>query len=160
MGMEGHGFYEDAEDRFQESHPAATVCFRNEASTKRQVKLVYNARASIVFMDDSGQEMGIGIAEACWRGDLRNIDFVLEETQCVVVAILLKDGTFTCPSIRRTRTQWGDGLTTEVQRFDAYPKTIEVRLIKENDLLLEPCVFDFSIVDGRPALKQRPSHSQ
>jgi hypothetical protein len=157
MGMDGHGFYEDADNRFGESLPAAMVCFRNEASTERQVKIVFNARASIVFMDDKDQEMGIGIPETCWLGDLRNIDFTLERTQCAVVAVLLKDGTFTCPYIRRIRSQWGDGLVTEIQRFDAYPKTIEVRLIKENDLLLV-CVFDLSIVGGRPVLKQRPAH--
>jgi hypothetical protein len=160
MGMDGHGFYEDAEKRFGESLSAAMICFRNEASAGRQVKLVYNARASIVFMDDSGQEMGIGIAEACWLGALRNIDFPLEQTQCAIVAILLPDGTFTCPYVRRTHAHWGEGLPTEIQRLDACPKKIEVRLIKENELLLEPCIFDLSVVEGQPVLKQRPAPSR
>jgi hypothetical protein len=160
MGMDGHGFYEDAESRFGGSLPAAIVCFRNEASTARQVQVVYNARASVAFMDDSGQEMGLGIAETCWLGELRNINFPLEQTQCAIVAILLPDGTITCPYVHHTQAHWGEALLTEMQRFDAHPKTIEVRLVEENDLLLEPCVFDFSIVEGRPVLKQRPTHSR
>jgi len=121
---------------------------------------VYNARASVAFMDDSGQEMGLGIAETCWLGELRNINFPLEQTQCAIVAILLPDGTITCPYVHHTQAHWGEALLTEMQRFDAHPKTIEVRLVEENDLLLEPCVFDFSIVEGRPVLKQRPTHSR
>lgn len=154
-GISGYGFYEDAEGSHRESNSAAIICFRNEALPDRKVRLVYNVKASIVFTDDVGQEMGTGIAEACWVGDLRDVDFPLQRTNCAIVALVTQNGVFTCPYIRRTRSQWGDGLTVDFYRLDKLPKAIEVRLIHGTELLLPPCIFDFSVSEGKPIVQRR-----
>jgi hypothetical protein len=159
LGMEGHGFYEDADGRFPESLNGVMVCFRNESSVEKKVAAVFDVRASISFLDDSGFEIGTGISEACWAGDLGRINFDVEKSHCVIVALVFKDGTLHCPYLHHVHTNWGAGLLTEFYILKARPKTIEVRLIRETDLLLAPCVFDFSMVDGQPILKERPSLS-
>jgi len=160
LGMDGHGFYEDGEGRSPESVDGAMVCFRNESSVEKKVAAVLNVRASISFLDESGVEIGTGISEACWLGDLRKINFYIENSHCVIVALMFKNGTLHCPYLRHVHTNWGEGLLTEFYILKVRPKTVELRLIRENELLLAPCVFDFSIIDGQPILKQRPSLSQ
>lgn len=149
MGMDGLGFYEQYGE-----HDAAIVCFRNETSTSKKVAAVRNVRAAIAFFDKTGQEMGTGIAEACWLGDFRSLDFIVEQSHCTV-AVIVVDGKVTCPYIRRVPSRWGDQCTTDVYHLDEAPKRIEIRLIKGNDLLLPPCIFDLSVQDGKPILKQR-----
>lgn len=154
-GHEGGRFYDDIERRFSESIPGAFVCFRNEADEGKDVAPAFDVRASLLFLDGSGQEMGTGIADACWLGDLRPIDFRVEDNHCVVVLLLLSNGAVVCPYRQQVTTSWGGGLRIDTYKLDVVPKTIEVRLVAENDLLLPPCAFDVSMVDGRPIVKQR-----
>lgn len=52
---------------------------------------------------------------------------------------------------------WGGGYRVDSYELPVAPKTIEIRLIAENNLLLPPCAFDVSMVDGRPILTQTDS---
>ncbi|SRR6266481_2151986 len=157
QGIHGNGWYDDPKHESQESVPGAVVCFRNEAQHGKDVAAVFDVRASVTFLDDSGQEMGTGITEACWLGDSGDIDFRLEENHCVVVLLVLRNKSLICPYKQYVTTSWGGGLRIDAYELFEAPKTIEIRLISKNDLLLPPCAFDVSMVDGRPILKQRPS---
>jgi hypothetical protein len=134
----------------------AKVCFKNHSSdeTLKTVAEPYDVRASLTFLDGAGQQIGTGISEACWTGDLRQINFGVEDAHCVVV-LLMVGPEFVCPYLRRTHAHWGEGIVMDAFKFDAMPKTIVIRLLEDNSLLLPPCYFDVAMSDGKLALKQR-----
>jgi hypothetical protein len=150
LGMDGLGFYETYGE-----HQSAVVCFRNETSVQKKVAAVKNVRASISFFAKAGDEMGTGIAEACWLGDFRSIDFIVEQSHCMI-AVAVINGKIVSPYIRRIPSRWGDHCVTDFYEFDESPARIEIRLIKGSDLLLPPNVFDCSVEGGKPLLKVRP----
>lgn len=154
-GLNGSGWYEDSSKNSMNA-VGAKVCFKNHSSdeTSKTVAKPYDIRASLTFLDESGQEIGTGISEACWTGDLRQINFGVEEAHCIVVLLMVGEQ-FICPYLRRTRSHWGDGIVMDAFKFDAMPKTVVIRLLEDNSPLLPPCYFDVAMSDGKLALKQR-----
>jgi hypothetical protein len=145
----------EGKDLLQNDPYAVIASFRNEPVVGKRVASVY-ARACIVFRNASGEEIGAGISEACWLGDSTSptVEFSVGESHKVILA-LFSDGTLLCPYRRITHNHWGQGIETEHYRLDKDAlKTIEVRIVHREELLLEPIVFDFSIIDGRPAIKR------
>jgi hypothetical protein len=146
------GFYESDS---QNDALASIACFRNELSPSRRVAPAFDIRACIIYRDSVGQEIGTGISEACWMGDLRRINFPVGESNCVILVISLADGNLFSPFLRHTRSGWGNGIVTDTYPLNVNLKTIDLRLIRGNDLLLEPIVFDFGTDQNRPIVKQR-----
>lgn len=154
-GLNGSGWYEDS-NKNSMNVVGAKVCFKNHSSddTLKSVAEPYDVRASLTFLDGAGQAIGTGISEACWTGDLRQINFGVEDAHCVVVLLMVGEQ-FMCPYLRRTHGHWGEGIVTDALKFDAMPKTVVIRLLEDNNPLLPPCYFDVAMSDGKLALKQR-----
>lgn len=145
-------FYESQRD----GDPWGVVaCFRNEPSPGQEVMEADSVRATIIYRDKEGRELGI-VPRACWLQDYSDTtDVPVGESRCAVLAICRPGGEMVAPWRRRARAAEAGGsdvVTTEAYKFDPRVGVIEMRIMAEsNELLLPPLVFDFSVIDGRPA---------
>jgi len=147
------GFYEsnDPEDFY-----AIKACFRNESAASRKVAPVYGVRAAIIYRNGEKQELGNGIADACWIGDPGRIDFPLDQSHCVILAIVGGDGVIGNFYRRSVHAHWGMGTVIESYRIAEELKSIEVRLLGGEEPLIKPILFDFSLIDGKPEVRVPP----
>jgi len=153
---EGEVFYESPD---QNDPRAIIACFRNEPTSSRKVIDADYVRAQIVYRDNQEQEIGNGVASACWLDNRADaVDFHLGESHCVLLG-LLQEGRLVVPAKRRKRHWDGDTISLENHTFNGVAR-IEVRIIGEdNDLLLAPLVLNFSITNGEPHISVRPQET-
>lgn len=155
-GMAGFHFAED-----QSKSNAAVVCIKNK-SRDREVAEMHDVRAALTFRDDKGQEIGGGIAQACWvdRG-LGNASFDLEETRCVILVVLQRDAKgkvvdVSAPYIKQHTTDFGVASTVERYDLNEILSTVDLVLLSGNSRVMEPMTFEFVGENGRPAIRLRP----
>ena len=132
---------------------ALVACFRNEPSGERRVSDELSVTANLVFRDAEGQELGEGIARACWlEHGGASVDFDVGHSRCAVLMVVAgADNPIFVPYKTRVRVNHRLAFVTEAFKFDHPPATIELRLLSSrNELLLPAMVFDFSLVDGVP----------
>jgi hypothetical protein len=151
-GIGGSTFWESESD----TDPyAAIACFRNEPSMNKKVAPAFDVKGAIIYRDAEGREIGTGISEAFWVGEPISINFTVQTTRCVILAILTTDRVIANFYRRETHSHWGTGLVTESLVISEDVKTIELRLLQGNELLIRPLVFDFAVTDERPEVKLR-----
>lgn len=148
------------ESRVIDNHdPRAVIaCFRNEPTVRGRVLDARHVRAQIVYRDNAGQEIGNGIPRACWLDDPMDlVHFHVGESHCAILLFANPDGALYVPWKRRQNTGYGDVVTTQVYEFGEQAiSTIEIRVLSDNnDLLLEPVVFEFSMVHDAPEVRER-----
>jgi hypothetical protein len=144
------------EDRGQGKPDAIVACFRNEPDISRRVSDAEYVKAQIIYRNKEQHEIEDGVPAACWVGSsLDMVHLRVGETHCVLLGFLDENGALFVPW-RVHRHQW-DGDTIEmVDKTFIGVASIEVRLIGENnELLLLPKVFDFSVVNGQPFIAGR-----
>ncbi|MGA8308044.1 MAG: hypothetical protein WB723_20385, partial [Candidatus Acidiferrales bacterium] len=110
--------------------------------------------ANLVFRDAEGQELGEGIARACWlEHGGASVDFDVGHSRCAVLMVVAgAHNPIFVPYKTRVRVNHRLTFVTETFKFDHPPATIELRLLSSrNELLLPVMVFDFSMVDGVPS---------
>ena len=110
--------------------------------------------ANLVFRDAEGQELGEGIARACWlehRGT--SVDLDVGHSRCAVLMVGAEaDRPIFVPYKTRVRVNHRLTFVTEAFKFEHPPATIELRLLSSrNELLLPAMLFDFSLVNGVPS---------
>jgi len=150
----GAELFEDQEKHFASSIAGVVACFRNESSLERNVAGVRAVRGSISFLDEKEQEIGEG-ADACWVGGFCFEDFEVRKSNCLIVALLADDGTVLVPYPRVQRTEYGNVVTLDVTVLPRTPKSVEVHLLRGDDLLLV-AQFDFKIEAGKILLTPHP----
>jgi hypothetical protein len=124
------------------------VCFRNEP---KGVRAEY-VRVNVLYRDKDGNEIGTGIPRASWLGEHMEImDFHVGDSHCAVLVVLdrLERDLSNLMKERRS-TIYGDVVETGVYPLRDDLKTIEVRLLSGDNLLMEPVCLSFSMIDGRP----------
>jgi hypothetical protein len=137
---------------------AAVVCIRNK-SKDGEVADLHDVRAALVFRDGNRQEIGSGIHQAVWvNNHLRNASFDLEETKCVIVAIMeyAANGKITeamAPYIREYQTEYGPTYGVEQYRLDENFHTVELILLSKNARVMEPMVFELFEDNGKVEIR-------
>ena len=132
---------------------ALVACFRNEPSGDRRASDELSVTANLVFRDAEGQELGEGIARACWlEHGGASVDFDVGHSRCAVLMVVAgAHNPIFVPYKTRVRTNHRLAFVTETFKFEHPPATIELRLLSSrNELLLPAMVFDFSLMDGVP----------
>jgi hypothetical protein len=133
---------------------ALVACFRNEPSGERRVSDEQSVTANLVFRDAEGQELGEGIARACWlEHGGASVDFDVGHSRCAVLMVVAgADRPIFVPYKRRVQVNGGLAFVAEAFKFEHPPATIELRLLSSrNELLLPMMLFTFSLVDGVPS---------
>lgn len=132
---------------------ALIVCFRNEPKGAR----AEHVRVNVVYRDKDGKEIGTGIARASWLGEhMDMMDFHVGDSHCAVLVVRDEDvyvrGLLNLSNLtkERRRTVYGDVVETRVYPLSDDLKTIEVRVLSGDDLLMEPVRLDFSLIGGLP----------
>jgi hypothetical protein len=156
LGRGGPNGFHLAEN--QSKPNAAIVCIRNK-SRDGEVSYIGDVRAALTFRDSGGREIGGGISQACWvDNQLRNANFDLEETKCVIAAVMHRDykdkivGAST-PYIQEQMTGHGMALSVESYELDENVSTVEVILLSKNSRVMEPMKFELSNEDGKPGIR-------
>ncbi len=137
---------------------ALVACFRNEPSGERRVSDEQSVTASLVFRDVEGQELGEGIARACWlEHGGTSVDFDVGHSRCAVLMVVAGvHNPIFVPYKTRVRVNHRLTFVTEAFKFEHPPATIELRLLgSRSQLLLPAMLFDFSMVDGVPHAEVR-----
>ena len=114
--------------------------------------------ANLVFRDAEGQELGEGIARACWlEHGGASVDFDVGHSRCAVLMVVAgAHNPIFVPYKTRVRINHRLAFVTEAFKFEHPPATIELRLLSSrNELLLPAMLFDFSLVDGVPHAEVR-----
>jgi hypothetical protein len=133
---------------------ALVACFRNEPSGGRRVSDELSVTANLVFRNAEGEELGDGIARACWlEHGGTSVDLDVGHSRCAVLMVVAgAHNPIFVPYKRRERFNGGLAFVPEAFRFEHPPATIELRLLSSrNELLLPAMLFDFSLVDGVPS---------
>jgi hypothetical protein len=132
---------------------ALVACFRNEPLSERRVSDELSVTANLVFRDAEGQELGEGIARACWlEHGGTSVDLDVGHSRCAVLMVVAgADRPNFVPFKRRVRVNHRLTFVTEAFKFEHPPATIELGLLSSrNELILPAMLFDFSLVDGVP----------
>jgi hypothetical protein len=148
-GMKGFCFPND-----QSKPNAAVACIKNRANADGDGVYADNVRATLTFRDENGKEIGHGVNQACWVGDLQNASFAVEESHCVILAIM-RDGEVAVPYIKEENTGFGIAVSADANVFDKDLSSVELILVANNKLLMEPMIFDLVEVDGHAGIKLR-----
>ena len=149
IGSDGTGWYEDEQEKFDDTL-GCVVCFRNEHSSERPTGYASHVRACISFYGVDGEELGEGASDVCWIGERRDVNFQVGDRNCLVVIFKAqKSEEWACPFLEAVHTQWGLHYRTEAYPLSETPKKIKIDLFQGNDLLLG-CMFDFSVQNGKP----------
>ena len=136
----------------------AVVCVKNK-SKDSEVGILDNVRAALVFRDGNGKEIGNGVDQAVWVDNyMGNASFDLEETKCVIVAVVQRDyqGRMTgsvAPYIQAHPTQYGQSLRVEAYPLDGNVSTVEVILLSKNSRVMEPMIFELFDDNGKPEIR-------
>jgi hypothetical protein len=142
---------------------AAVVCIKNK-SKEGEVADLHDVRAALVFRHSSGQEIGSGIHQALWvNNHLRNASFDLEETNCVIVAVMQYDTSgeivgATAPYIREHQTSYGPSFTVEPYNLDENLNTVELILLTKNSRVMEPMMFELFDENGKVGIRLVSDH--
>ena len=139
---------------------ALVACFRNEPSGERRVSDEQSVTANLVFRDAAGQELGEGIARACWlEHGGASVDFDVGHSRCAVLMVVAgAHRPIFVPYKRRVQVSGRPAFVAEAVQFEHPPATIELRLLSSrSELLLPVMVFDFSLADGVPSAVVRLS---
>jgi hypothetical protein len=137
---------------------AAVVCIKNK-SKEGEVADLHDVRAALVFRDSSGREIGSGIHQALWvNNHLRNASFDLEETKCVIVAVMQYDASggivgAAAPYVRELPTSYGTSFVVEPYSLDENPDTVELILLSKNSRVMEPMIFEFFAEEGKSGIR-------
>ena len=137
---------------------ALVACFRNEPSGERRVSDEQSVTANLVFRDAEGQELGEGIARACWlEHGGASVDFDVGHSRCAVLMVVAgAHNPIFVPYKTRVRINHRLAFVTQAFKFEHPPATIEFKLLSSrNELLLPAMLFDFSLVDGVPHAEVR-----
>lgn len=133
---------------------ALVACFRNEPSDERKVSNELSVGANLVFRNAEGEELGDGIARACWlEHGGASVDLDVGHSRCAVLMVVAgAHNPIFVPYKTRVRVNHRLTFVTEAFKFEHPPATIELRLLSSrNELLLPALLFDFSLVDGVPS---------
>jgi len=133
---------------------ALVACFRNEPLSDRRVSDELSVTASLVFRDLEGQELGEGIARACWlEHSGASVDFDVGHSHCAVLMVVAgAHNPIFVPYKTRVRVNHRLTFTTETFKFEHPPAAIELKLLSSRgELLLPVMLFTFSLVDGVPS---------
>jgi hypothetical protein len=136
----------------------AVVCIKNK-SKEGEVADLHDVRAALIFRDGNGKEIGNGIPRAVWvNNQLGNASFDLEETKCVIVAIMQQDAKgevvgATAPYIRELPTNYGLSLIVEAYELDENLSTVELFLLSKNSRVMEPMMFEFFDENNKPGIR-------
>ena len=142
---------------------ALVACFRNEPSGDRRVSDELSVTANLVFRDAEGQELGEGIARACWlEHGGSSVDLDVGHSRCAVLMVVAgAHNPIFVPYKTRVRVNHRLSFITETFKFEHPPATIELRLLSSrNDPLLPAMVFHFSLMDGIPNAVVRDQNSR
>jgi hypothetical protein len=142
---------------------ALVACFRNDPLGDRRVSDELSVTANLVFRDVEGQELGEGIARACWlEHGGASVDLDVGYSRCAVLMVVAgANRPIFVPYKRRAQASGGVAFVAEAFRFEHPPATIELRLLSSrNELLLPAMVFDFSLVDGVPSAVVRTNEGR
>ena len=137
---------------------ALVACFRNEPSGEKRVSDEQSVTANLVFRDAEGQELGEGIARACWlEHGGASVDFDVGHSRCAVLMVVAgAHNPIFVPYKTRVRINHRLAFVTQAFKFEHPPATIEFKLLSSrNELLLPAMLFDFSLVDGVPHAEVR-----
>jgi len=122
------------------------ACFRSESIGTDDV------RAHLIYRDKDNEEIGNGVARACWLNtewDL--VEFNVGDAHCVILLMIGKDGGLFVPSIKRgTKTyELGsyEAVSTNAYSVDGSVSSIEVQLLRESVRVTRPVIIDVA-VDG------------
>lgn len=133
---------------------ALVACFRNEPLNDRRVSDELSVTATLIFRDMKSNELGEGIARACWlEHGGASVDFDVGHSRCAVLMVVAgAHNPIFVPYKTRVRVNHRLTFVTEEFRFEHPPATIELRLLSSrNELLLPAMLFTFSLVDGVPS---------
>jgi len=122
---------------------AAVVCIKNK-SLPTPIANISHVRAALTFRNESGQEIGQGISRGCWLNiGLKNADFNIEETRCVILLIDSQAG-LVCPELVTATSRFENGIAVAARRFPVLPDTVELILVKDSKRVFGPVVFEIS----------------
>jgi hypothetical protein len=152
-------FYESlVQDR--DDPRAVLACFRNEPAGGRAVAGAERVRAQVVYRNQAGREIGLGIARACWLDEFGDmVDFPVGEGHCAILITMRSDGQLLIPWRQRTRAQdgMGDVLNLRSHRVNEAISTIEIRLLDDDHGILATRAFDFASADGQLRIEPQPA---
>jgi len=134
---------------------AVVACFRNEPADRRVID-ADGVRAQVVYRNQEGHEIGLGIPRVCWLDeDMDMVDFRVGDSHCAILLIMRSDGQLHAPWKRRAQSPEGYGEVVNLQdyRLEEPVSTIEIRILGHgNDLLIKK-VFRFVVVEGEPRVE-------
>lgn len=145
----------------QEGRRAIVASFRNEPSSTMRVRNVNNVRAQIIYRDSGGQEIGTGVARACWLDSKSDtVNFPVGESHTVILLVQWDHNKLAVP-FRRLKAGWVYTITTDAYEFPVVVSTLEIIILNEdNDVLLEPVVVEVSVLEGDLRAKAQESATQ
>jgi hypothetical protein len=147
-------FFDDTHEQYFYLSPDETGTFILVVGFRNEPKGVWveNVRVNVVYRDSDGKEIGTGIARASWLGDHMDMkDFHVGDSHSAVMVVFdrVERDLSNLTKIRR-HTVYGDVVESGKYYIRDNLKTIEVRLLSGDQLLIEPVRMSFSIADGRP----------
>jgi hypothetical protein len=133
---------------------AAVACIKNRANSDGEGVYLDNVRATLSFRDAQDNEIGHGINQACWVGGLFNATFDVEESHCVILAVMRGDEVGV-PSLKEENTGMGMTISAQAYVFDKAPRSVELILVAQGRRVLEPTVFAFEDEHGEAIIKMK-----
>jgi hypothetical protein len=103
--------------------------------------------------------MGSGIHQAVWLNNhLMNASFGLEETKCVILALISKHDKgktveVVAPYIREQMTSYGRSLSVEPYELDENLSSVQLILLAKNSRVMEPMTVELFTEDGKPGIR-------
>jgi hypothetical protein len=158
-GRDQQFFYES---RIQDRDDPRVVlaCFRNEPAAGGAVIDAELVRAQVVYRNEAGQEIGLGIPRACWLNENADmVDFRVGDSQCAILILMRADGLLLMPWMHRTRSRdgYGDVVSVRNQAVNEAIRTIEVRVLSDEYGMIVRRVFTFASADGQLRIEEQPA---
>jgi len=149
--MNGFCFPDD-----QSKPNAAVACIKNRSNADGEGVYLDDVRATLTFRDAQDNEIGHGINQACWVGPLFNATFDVEESHCVILAVMRGDE-IGVPYLKEENTGMGLAISAEAHVFDKakVPQSVELILVAQGRRVLEPIVFAFEDENGEATIKRK-----
>src|SRR6267142_42203 len=126
---------------------AVLACFRNEPTDRRIVN-AGGVRAQVIYKNQEGHEIGLGIPSAYWLDeDMDVVNFRGGDSRCAVLLIVMADGQLYTPWKRRAQSRegYGEVVNHADSLLEEPVSIIEIRILgSENELLVRK-IFDFAI---------------
>lgn len=155
----GEEFFYESRIQDRDDPRAVLACFRNEPADDRAVIDADLVRAQLIYRNHAGQEIGLGIARACWLNENADmVDFRVSDSHCAILITKRADGQLLMPGMRRVRSQdgYGDVVDLQIQPVNEEISTIEIRVLDGQNRMLARRVFNFADEDGQLRIVEQP----